>query len=98
MLRTKDFQEGLCDVNYIDRHPQLLDEPEAISDRGTKLLHYIGDITVNGYAGAGAKEKPDFAPVAPLSAEGKQYPAVQGRCWKNGDLKKFPNGSWIRKN
>ena len=48
MLRTKDFQEGLCDVNYIDRHPQLLDEPEAISDRGTKLLRYIGDITVNG--------------------------------------------------
>ena len=29
---------------------------------------------------------------------GKQYLAVQGRCWKNGDLKNFPNGSWIRKN
>ena len=53
MLRTRDFQEGKCDVNYIDRNPWLLQEPDLISDRGTKLLSYIADITVHGYAGAG---------------------------------------------
>ncbi len=66
MLHTKDFQEGNCDVNYIDRNPDLLITPE-IKDRGTKLLRYIGDITVNGYANAGPKEKPEFTPVKPLT-------------------------------
>lgn len=93
MLRTKDFQEGLCDVNYIDRHPQLLDEPEAISDRGTKLLHYIGDITVNGYAGAGAKEKPDFTPVAPLFAEGETMPRGTRQMLEELGPEKF--SKWI---
>lgn len=68
MLRTRDFQEGLCDVNYIDRNPWLLQEPDTVSDRGTRLLTYIGDITVNGYAGAGHQDKPDFAPVPVLDA------------------------------
>lgn len=74
MLRTRDFQEGKCDVNYIDRNPWLLQEPDLISDRGTKLLSYIGDITVNGYAGAGHKEKPDFAPLPVLDASKEEAP------------------------
>lgn len=69
MLKTKDFREGLCDVNYIDRHPDLLIDPHDISDRGTKLLEYIGDITVNGYANAGMTPKPDFAPLPVLETE-----------------------------
>lgn len=74
MLRTRDFQEGKCDVNYIDRNPWLLQEPDLISDRGTKLLSYIGDVTVNGYAGAGHKEKPDFAPLPVLDASKEEAP------------------------
>ncbi len=74
MLRTRDFQEGLCDVNYIDRNPWLLQEPDMISDRGTKLLSYIGDITVNGYAGAGHQEKPDFNPLPLLDADKIEAP------------------------
>ena len=74
MLETKDFQEGLCDVNYIDRHPELLVDPNEVSDRGTKLLDYIGDVTINGYAGAGAKEKPDFAPLPVLDASKEEAP------------------------
>lgn len=74
MLRTRDFQEGLCDVNYIDRNPWLLQEPDMISDRGTKLLSYIGDITVNGYAGVGHQEKPDFNPLPLLDADKIEAP------------------------
>lgn len=73
MLRTKDFQEGLCDVNYIDKHPELLIAPET-GDRGTKLLKYISDITVNGYAGAGPKEKPAFAPLNALPDDPSEVP------------------------
>lgn len=74
MLETKDFQEGLCDVNYIDRHPELLVDPNEVSDRGTKLLDYIADITINGYAGAGAQTKPDFAPLPVLDASKEKTP------------------------
>lgn len=74
VLRTKDFAEGLCDVNYIDKHPQLLEDSHLISDRGTKLLYYIGDITVNGYAGAGHKDKPDFADVPQLPSDESPVP------------------------
>lgn len=74
VLRTKDFAEGLCDVNYIDKHPQLLEDSHRISDRGTKLLYYIGDITVNGYAGAGHQDKPDFADVPQLPSDESPVP------------------------
>ena len=73
-MRTKDFAEGLCDVNYIDKHPQLLEDSHLISDRGTKLLYYIGDITVNGYAGAGHQDKPDFADVPQLPSDESPVP------------------------
>lgn len=74
VLRTKDFAGGLCDVNYIDKHPQLLEDSHLISDRGTKLLYYIGDITVNGYAGAGHQDKPDFADVPQLPSDESPVP------------------------
>lgn len=74
MLATGDFQKGLCDVNYIDRHPELLIDPHDVSDRGTKLLAYIGDVTINGYAGAGYQDKPDFAPVPVLDASHEEAP------------------------
>lgn len=66
VLETKDFKSGCCDVNYIDKNHWLLEAPDVISDRGTKLLHYIGDITVNGYAGAGPKIKPNLSKAPEL--------------------------------
>ena len=74
VLRTEDFVQGLCDVNYIDKHPQLLEDSHLISDRGTKLLCYIGDIIVNGYAGAGHQDKPDFADVPKLPTDESPVP------------------------
>lgn len=74
VLRTEDFVQGLCDVNYIDKHPQLLEDSHLISDRGTKLLCYIGDIIVNGYAGAGHQDKPDFADVPKLPSDESPVP------------------------
>lgn len=74
MLETKDFENGLCDVNYIDRHQDLLKNPVEISDRGTKLLDYIGDIIVNGYANSGHKDKPKFDPLYKLDAGKEELP------------------------
>ena len=51
MLRTRDFQEGLCDVNYIDRNPWLLQEPEMISDRAS-AARCRQDRSTEGYPSA----------------------------------------------
>ena len=75
MLRTEDFQKGLCDVNYIDRHPELLVDPNIVGDRGTRILDYIGEITVNGYANAGHQAKPKFEPAPRLDADHLEAPA-----------------------
>ena len=62
LLQNPQFVNGTYTTNFIDQTPELFHFPES-RDRGTKLLHYIADITVNGYANVGVKEKPEFAPL-----------------------------------
>src|SRR5699024_1221979 len=45
-----------------DETPELFVFPKR-KDRGTKLLNYIGDMTVNGVEGVPKKDKPVFSPV-----------------------------------
>ncbi|MEM6830370.1 MAG: pyruvate carboxylase, partial [Bacteroidota bacterium] len=47
VIYTKDFFEGNATVNFIDSHPDLF-KIEKSFDRGTKMLKYIGGVTVNG--------------------------------------------------
>src|SRR5699024_4816036 len=53
---------GAYDTNFIDETPELFVFPKR-KDRGTKLLTYIGDMTVNGVDGVPKKQKPIFSPV-----------------------------------
>ena len=46
-------------------HHLLMTTPELFifpkrKDRGTKMLNYIGNVTVNGFPGIEKKKKPDF--------------------------------------
>ncbi len=50
VLRHPTFLEGRCTTGFIDDTPELLQFPQR-RDRGTRLLHYIADITVNGRQG-----------------------------------------------
>ena len=59
VLKQPSFVKGDYNVNFIDEHPELFNLP-VVHDRGTKLLKYIGDTTINGYTNAGPQEKPDF--------------------------------------
>ncbi|TNC31198.1 pyruvate carboxylase [Mumia zhuanghuii] len=46
LLSNPEFVAGGVTTSFIDRHPELLDTlPSA--DRGTKLLTYLADVTVN---------------------------------------------------
>ena len=46
-------------LSFIDTTPELFLFPKR-KDRGTKMLNYIGTVTVNGFPGVGKKEKPIF--------------------------------------
>mmetsp|Transcript_5521 Transcript_5521/g.7772 ORF Transcript_5521/g.7772 Transcript_5521/m.7772 type:complete len:1187 (+) Transcript_5521:80-3640(+) len=47
VLEHPDFVDGVVDTSFIADNPQLL-EAEESTNRGTKLLRYIGEIIVNG--------------------------------------------------
>lgn len=73
VLKSPEFVAGTYNVNFIDDHPELFNLP-VVQDRGTKLLKYIGDTTINGYADAGHQDKPEFEPLEmPIPVDGA-YP------------------------
>lgn len=94
MLKDAAFQKGACDVNYIDRHPELLIDPEDVDDRGTRLLSYIGEVTVNGYRKNGHGEKPDFATPVLLDAGKESCPKGTKQILDELGPEKF--SQWIR--
>ncbi|QBK25518.1 pyruvate carboxylase [Ureibacillus thermophilus] len=53
------FLSGDFDTSFIDSTPELFDFTVR-KDRGTKLLRYIGDVTLNGFPGIEKKNKPIF--------------------------------------
>lgn len=53
------FLNGQFDTSFIDTTPELFEFPER-KDRGTKLLNYIGNVTLNGFPGVEKRTKPIF--------------------------------------
>ncbi|MEK4228608.1 pyruvate carboxylase [Solibacillus sp. FSL H8-0538] len=53
------FLNGQFDTSFIDTTPELFEFSER-KDRGTKLLNYIGNVTINGFPGVEKKAKPIF--------------------------------------
>ena len=57
VMKHPKFQSGEYDTSFIDTTPELFIFPES-KDRGTKMLTYIGTVTVNGFPGIGKVQKP----------------------------------------
>jgi pyruvate carboxylase len=47
VISNPEFQAGEATVNFIASHPDLMKLPRR-QDRGTKMLRFVADITVNG--------------------------------------------------
>ncbi len=60
VMKHPKFLSGEYDTSFIDTTPELFKFPIP-RDRGTKLLTYIADVTINGFPGIGKKEKPVFS-------------------------------------
>ncbi|CAH0345954.1 pyruvate carboxylase [Bacillus sp. CECT 9360] len=59
VVKHEKFLTGKYDTSFIDTTPELFTFPVR-KDRGTKMLSYIGNITVNGFPGIEKKKKPVF--------------------------------------
>ena len=65
VVKHKRFLVGDYDTSFIDSAPELFLFPPRL-DRGTKILNYIGNVTVNGFPGIDKQSKPIFhAPRKP---------------------------------
>jgi pyruvate carboxylase len=59
VVKHEKFLKGEYDTSFIDTTPELFLFPKS-KDRGTKMLSYIGNVTVNGFPGIDKKKKPVF--------------------------------------
>jgi len=62
VILHEDFISGAYNTSFIDESPELFEFPKR-QDRGTKLLTYISDMTINGVDGVAKKKKPVFSPI-----------------------------------
>ncbi len=66
VIRHPIFHKGECDTFFLDEHPELFEVQES-RDRATKLLNFIGDISVNRALPTPASwvERPPLIPRVP---------------------------------
>ena len=64
VLDDAQFQAGDLSTSFIDERPELLDA-KVSANRATRLLHYLGDVTVNRPHG---EPRSPLAPVSKLPA------------------------------
>lgn len=68
VLANETFQSGQATTGFIDQHPELLDA-RVPADRGTKLLTYLADVTVNQPHGPGRSRVRPRAKLPELDLE-----------------------------
>ncbi|HEY7536034.1 MAG TPA: pyruvate carboxylase, partial [Thermodesulfobacteriota bacterium] len=76
VIRHPVFSSGACDTSFLDKHPELFEIRES-RDRATRLLNFIGDISVNG----SLKRHSSWADKPPLTPPSPQT---------DGDLRQIP--------
>jgi len=59
VVRHRKFLEGDYNTSFIDSTPELFLFPKR-QDRGTKILNYLSNVTVNGFPGIDNRSKPIF--------------------------------------
>ncbi|MBX0356580.1 pyruvate carboxylase [Halobacillus sp. Nhm2S1] len=74
VVQHKQFLNGEYDTTFIDRSPELFVFPKR-KDRGTKMLSYIADRTINGFEGYGNRKKPSYSkPRIPMIKHSEPIP------------------------
>ena len=95
VIATQEFQEGQCTTRFIDETPDLFKFPVR-QDRATKLLSYMGDIVVNGFAGVPrpTSDTPRVEPKLPAFDISSEPPAGTRQLLLEMGAEAF--SKWIR--
>ncbi|WNS77038.1 pyruvate carboxylase [Bacillus sp. DTU_2020_1000418_1_SI_GHA_SEK_038] len=73
VVKHEKFLKGEYDTSFIDKTPELFLFPKR-KDRGTKMLSYIANVTVNGFPGIEKTKRPIFdQPRIPKISSEMQY-------------------------
>lgn len=75
LVTNEEFISGEATVNFIQEHPELL-QFRIRQDRGTKMLNFLADVTVNGNPDVKVKdaERKFEKPVVPFIDHSATYP------------------------
>lgn len=89
VLENENFLNGTIDTHFIDNHPQLF-HFEPTQNRAQKLLHYLGNVMVNGPMTPLATQlmPAEIEPTVPEIAPGQNPP----KGWRDILLEKGPEG------
>src|SRR5579883_1697867 len=77
ILRHPEFKTGTCTTRFIDQTPSLFAIPRR-TDRATKLLTWIADVTVNGHPEVRGRPKPSPHLRQPVVPKFDQCPVAPG--------------------
>ncbi|WP_177765079.1 pyruvate carboxylase [Flavobacterium sp. I3-2] len=75
VINHEIFRKGECTVNFIDQHPELFQIAE-LKDSSTKILKYLGNISVNGHSDIKNYDSSKVFrnPEVPVFDKSKTYP------------------------
>src|SRR5579884_2561124 len=95
VINNPTFRAGTCTTTFVEETPDLFHFPER-ADRGTKLLKFIGDITVNGNPQVPADSRPQKLrpPVVPPYDQDSPVPEGTRDILKRLGPEKF--AAWVR--
>ncbi len=96
LITHPDFISGTATVNFIQEHPELFTFTKR-QDRGTRVLNYLADVTLNGNPDVKIKQPaPDFEkPVVPDYDRHTPYPKGTKDLLRELGPDKF--SEWLKK-
>jgi len=83
VLDDPDFRAGQITTSFIDRHPGLL-TARSSADRGTRLLHYLADVTVNKPHGEAPTRVDPVLKLPPVDLSADPPPGTRQRLLEIG--------------
>ncbi|HEY0029539.1 MAG TPA: pyruvate carboxylase, partial [Bacteroidia bacterium] len=94
VLMHPQFQSGKATVRFIEEHPELFDFPER-QDRGTRVLKYLAEVTVNGNPDVKIKDNRQF--ITPRIPEfNKALPFPSGTKQRLTELGPDHFAQWLK--